>query len=142
MPATKPLLKVFMPVVFLLLLSGFVAFRSGAFDRYLDSTGKNAASSLSYVSDTSGKPPVDTTKPRTIMSSSKSMILIDDKSKTKPVLADSTPKTAKKDTLIAPADSTKPTIFYGSKSGGIVRPADIEKIKVKKKNKKPANDNQ
>jgi hypothetical protein len=142
MPATKPLVKVIIPLVSLLLLAGFVAYRSGAFDRYIGSTGNNAATSLSYISDTNGKPPLDTTKPRTIMSSSKSMILIDDKSKTKPAPADSTPKTARKDTIIATADSTKPTIFYGSKSGGIVRPADIEKIKVKKKKKNPAGNNQ
>ena len=136
MPATKPLLKVIVPVVSLLLLSGFVAYRSGAFDRNMGSTVNSSTNGLSYASDTSGKPKVDTTKARRIMSSSKSMILIDEK--TKPDLFDSILNTSKNDTIKAPADSTKPTIFYGSKSGRIIRPSDVDKLKVKDtlKNKK------
>lgn len=141
MPVTKPLLKVIVPVVSLLLLSGFVAYRSGAFDKFIGSTVNGSTNDLSYASDTSSKPKVDTTKPRKIMSSSKSIILIDDK--TKPVLSDSNQKTFNKDTIKANADSIKPTIFYGSKSGGIIRPSDVDKLKVKDtlKNKKN-NDNQ
>ena len=66
---------------FLLLLSGFVAYRSGYFDRYLYSTnGGNSLSNVQQsdyaVADT-GKKPVDSMQNRTLMSSSKSIVIAD-----------------------------------------------------------------
>ena len=66
---------------FLLLISGFVAYRSGYFDRYLYSTnGGNSLSNMQQsdyaVADT-GKKPVDSMQNRTLMSSSKSIVIAD-----------------------------------------------------------------
>jgi hypothetical protein len=66
---------------FLLLLSGFVAYRSGYFDRYLYSTnGGNSLSNMQQsdyaVADT-GTKPVDSMQNRTLMSSSKSIVIAD-----------------------------------------------------------------
>ncbi len=190
------LIKIIVLVCFAALMSAFVAYRSGSFDKYiynkgdinsladnpaalntLDTTAKpkldsaelkrimsdpeviRMASSksariiedwpartkpidsiLKITSKYTNKLPLKDTviKPKTIMSSSKSMILID------------RPKKVKQDTVIKPVsdainkvlpDTAKPVRFYGSKSGIIFKPDDVkvidkkEKKKLKKKNK-------
>lgn len=115
---------------FILLLSGFVAYRSGAFDQIMTGNkhsslppiGANSVNS-SYPSDTI--PKADSVpQVRTIMPSSKSIvmpenydyIIKDDKPKKKLKKKDKANK--KSDT----ADKKPTTIFTGSKSGPIIRP--------------------
>lgn len=66
---------------FLLLISGFVAYRSGYFDRYLYSTnGGNSLSNMQpsdYAVADTGTKPVDSIQNRTLMSSSKSIVIAD-----------------------------------------------------------------
>lgn len=66
---------------FLLLLSAFVAYRSGYFDRYLYSpNGGNSLSNMqqsNYAVADTGTKPVDTMQNRTLMSSSKSIVITD-----------------------------------------------------------------
>jgi hypothetical protein len=198
--------KIIVLVCFAALMSAFVAYRSGAFDKYIDKESSEkvsaednfltlqkdtvppsgfyidrnelmASSKSISVTPTYKYRPVsvkyfeekkakaiseeeawksilnkDTTKPlpadsvlkareakeRLLMSSSKSMIIID------------RPKTVKPDTVAKPVsdtvnkvlpDTAKPIRFYGSKSGIIFKPDDVkvidkkEKKKLKKKNK-------
>lgn len=126
MHSQKLLVKMIVLSGFLLLLSGFVAFRSGAFDKYLQK--KN--SGISYT-DTSKKPAPDTAKtPRTIMSSSKSIIMTDYTVKPDISQLDSIEKKRLIDELIKKRAETisKQEIYWmtSSKSGPVLRPADIK----------------
>ena len=79
MPLPKPFTKVATVTFFLTLISCFVAYRSGLFDRYLYSTnGGNSLSDHGQYSSRaseSGDQSDDTIPVRTMMSSSKSIIL-------------------------------------------------------------------
>jgi hypothetical protein len=73
MRSTPILAKSIALVSFVVLMSGFVAYRSGAFDKYLYK-GDGSRFDVYNQSDTSGKP--DTIKPeKTIMAGSKAMVL-------------------------------------------------------------------
>ena len=81
MKPNSPFTKVIVVTVFILLISGFVAYRSGAFDKMLAGKQNNnktiAANTINgYEYDTLPKPDSTTTLPR-IMSSSKSMVMTD-----------------------------------------------------------------
>lgn len=126
--------KIAVLLFFILFISGFVAYRSGAFDKIFPGREKtNSPVSIpENVKDTI-KPGVDTTGPkRTIMSSSKSMILIDEKTPKN----DSLPKKAAKDSLLFDNQSTLPS----SKSGRIMLPGDLKSKNVSDSNKKTKKD--
>lgn len=113
---------------FVLLLSGFVAYRSGFFDRYLYSpNGGNSLSNMEqYNPADTGKNPVDSTRNRAMMSSSKSMIMIDHSSKPATAL----PDTAKVrwyivDSVMGEYKKDKDrelTYMSSSKSGPVISP--------------------
>lgn len=81
MPPPKLITKAATVTFFLALISCFVAYRSGLFDRYLYSTnGGNSLSDhgqYSPAATENGQQPNDTVPTRTIMPSSKSMILVE-----------------------------------------------------------------
>jgi hypothetical protein len=131
MQTSSPIVKTTALVCFVVLLSGFVAYRSGVFDKQAIKT----KAIYSALDDTTKKPMVDTSAERLIMSSSKSMIIIDNRKSSK---KDTVPATIKKDTIAKPiTDTAKPTRFYGTKSGAIFNERDVETyIKKEKKKKK------
>lgn len=126
MRSQKMLVKIVVLSGFVLLLSGFVAFRSGAFDKYL----QKKYSGLSYT-DTSKKPAPDTIKPpKTIMSSSKSIIMTDYTIKPDISQLDSVEKKRLIDELIKKRAEAKAKqeLYWmtSSKSGPVVRPSDLK----------------
>jgi hypothetical protein len=189
-------IKIIVLVCFAALMSAFVAYRSGTFDKYIYKV-ETATIPDSNSFDTTGKPQMDSAAIKKIasdpevirMASSKSGRIINDwpartksndsilkiifKDTVKPLPADSVlkareakerllmsssksmiiidrPKTGKPDTVVKPVsdtvnkvlpDTAKPVRFYGSKSGIIFKPDDVkvidkkEKKKLKKKNK-------
>jgi hypothetical protein len=134
MQTPSPIAKATVLVCFIIMLSGFVAYRSGVFDKQAIKT----KAIYSAIDDTTKKPTVDTSSERMIMSSSKSMILID---KSKTLKKDTVPVTIKKDTIAKPlTDTAKPTRFYGTKSGAIFNGQDVETYIKKDKKKKKKKD--
>ena len=93
MQTSSPIVKTTALVCFVVLLSGFVAYRSGVFDKQAIKT----KAIYSALDDTTKKPIVDTSAERLIMSSSKSMIIIDNRKSSK---KDTVPATIKKDTCV------------------------------------------
>lgn len=110
--------------LFIFLLTGFVAYRSGAFDKLL--AGKQANippaiesnTAITYQVDTI--PKVDSPRPvRTIMSSSKSIVVPDNYEYT---YKDSELKKKLKKKKMDTAVQKKPIMFSGSKSGPVISP--------------------
>jgi hypothetical protein len=134
MQTSSPIIKATALVCFVVLLSGFVAYRSGVFDNQAIKT----KTVYPAIDDTTKKPAVDTNYEKLLMSSSKSIIVID---KSKTLKKDTIPATIKKDTVAKPIiDTAKPTRFYGTKSGAIFNGQDVETYIKKDKKKKKKKD--
>jgi hypothetical protein len=114
MPEKNRVLQVFVIGIFIILISGFVAYRSGIFGKNISGAAEFADPVVNGL-DTL-PPPDDSAKPRRMMSGSKSMILIDNKPD-----KDSAIKKIAKDST---ASGTG--ILPSSKSGIIIRPKDIK----------------
>ncbi len=121
----KPIVKIAVLSGFVILLTGFVAYRSGAFDSYLQ---KEEPAIYPYekllafnISDTNKKPTIDTLiQPRTLMSSSKSLILVEEK-KIARVYIDTSTSTKYNPNL--PKETHR---MWSSKSGAVIRTSDLE----------------
>ncbi len=141
MESPRPVLKIIVLSIFILLLSGFVAYRSGAFDNYLYAAAPGVEGTFHIsgvnLADTSKRP--DTTiPPRTMISSSKSMILpgsrvLSAKDQQKSVLTLDTAgflklygdlrKIKTEDSLKQEKNKTR---FSSSKSMEVIKPADVQ----------------
>lgn len=129
MKPNSPFTKVIVVTVFILLISGFVAYRSGAYDKMMAGQQNNnqaiAANTISdYEYDTLPKPDTTTTLPR-IMSSSKSMVMTDVEyeyivkdGKLKRKLKKKNKNKAATDTIKPPP----PVMMPSSKSGPMITP--------------------
>ena len=103
-------------LLFISLVSGFVAYRSGWFGEKVQAlAGSPNGSALNHVSDTVPKP--DSTKRVKFLPSSKVLIL-------KEPLKNSKKNSVADTTGLRPAPRT---FFPGSKSAAIVKPADLPK---------------
>lgn len=128
MKPNSPFTKVIVVTVFILLISGFVAYSSGAFDKMLAGKQSNnktiAANTINgYEYDTLPKPDSTTTLPR-IMSSSKSMVMTDVEYEYIVKDGKLKRKLKKKNKNKAATDTVKPppVMMPSSKSGPMITP--------------------
>ncbi|HTF05112.1 MAG TPA: hypothetical protein VK826_13885, partial [Bacteroidia bacterium] len=130
MKPVHPILKIATVTVFVTLMSGFVAYRAGAFEQlmYGDATTSNSGEEYGF-SDSPGK---DSVAPEMMAPSSKAMILIDEP---RPVKKDTTKKNTQSDSGSrqnnnAPQNTNanpeprenKPVYMGGSKSAPVFHP--------------------
>jgi hypothetical protein len=129
MRVNNQLTRIIVLSFFILCISAFVAYRSGAFDRVFGARQTNPEPAFSSFGKDTVKPPkTDTTEwKKTIMSSSKSIIVIEDKN----MVTDSFGKKPKDSSFINNKRS-----LPSSKSGRIISPADLKPVNSSDSNKK------